>query len=356
MSEDKKKWLGLGKHSPCTCLEFHTDLNQLCDTCPLKKIIPKGIQTQIVTIAEDNRELMPPEQFEEWVKKELESAAKVRGEMRRNAMDAEEYLLKGRTRYYPNVLTELFIWNKERAKALRAVLDKAPPLEEQAAQLIRQAEDKAARFFEDWKNMKRHTIAENDPEVLANLRRRYIEHHERTFIPYLDFEGQTHAQLISRLKFILGEVKAGRDKRPATHYTNRLARRMANAQIITYLSGLVNSQEGRKAEPLPKPTKQKTDSLTTWQRCMYYRYLLEGGAPTPFDNDRKKEEAYNELAERHGGSAAHWKNTWVDTTKLRRKHESKRKKEGLKKVLKLLEEYKDAYRLCEMELRNAGIL
>ena len=131
---------------------------------------------------------------------------------------------------------------------------KTPGLEEQAAQLIRQAEDKAARMFEDWKNLKRHTLAENNPEVLANLRRRYIEHHERTFIPYIDFEGQTHAQLISRLKFILREVKAGRDSRPAEHYTNRLAHRMKNARIITYLSGLVNSQEGRKAEPELLPT------------------------------------------------------------------------------------------------------
>lgn len=119
------------------------------------------------------------------------------------------------------------------------------------------------------------------------------------------------------------------------------------------------SKAGPEAEPLPAVEdldKPKTDNLTTWQRCMYYRYLLEGGATTPFSNDRPKEEAYKELAKRHGKRWEHWRNIWGETTKLRRKHESKRKKEGLKKVLELLEEYPEAHRICEMELKNAGIL
>lgn len=229
-------------------------------------------------------------------------------------------------------------------------------LEAEAAQLIQEAEDKAARMFREWKNQARYILAEADPEILTEKRRAAIEAHQKSFTLILHTEATTRLTLLFRVKRVLKDIKAGRDSLPATHYTNRLAHRMANARIIEHLTQLIEGQEVRKAEPLPKPTKQKAGSLTTWERCMYYRYLYEAGAPTPFDNDRKKQEAYNELAERHGGSAAHWKNTWLETEPSNRKYESKRRQTGLKKVLKLLEEYPDAYRLCEMELRNAGIL
>jgi hypothetical protein len=130
---------------------------------------------------------------------------------------------------------------------------------------------------------------------------------------------------------------------------------MTNAQIITFLGGLIKEPEPRKAEPERRAIKPKTEGLTVWERCMYYRYLFEAGYPTPFDNDRPKYEAYTELAERHGGVVAHWKNTWLQTERNNRKHEGKRKA-GLKKVLPLLEEYPDAYRICAMELKKAGIL
>lgn len=249
MSEDKKKWLGLGKDSNCRCLEFYTDLTQLCDTCPLKTLIPEGIQFQIVAEAEDNRELMPPNQFKQWIEGQISAATAVMQQMRIDAMHPAEH--------YPNVLTEHFIWNKERAKALRRFMLNEI-LETEAAQIIAEAEGKAARLFEDWQSRKRYTLEEGNPQVLADLRRRHIQHHERTFIPYLDFEGATRLQLLSRLKFILREVKAGRDTRtnPA-HLTNRLAHRMTNARIITYLGGLVKEPEPRKAEPerLPEFTE-----------------------------------------------------------------------------------------------------
>lgn len=110
-----------------------------------------------------------------------------------------------------------------------------------------------------------------------------------------------------------------------------------------------------QVEAVQSSAKVEGEQLTTWEQCMYYRYLFESGAPTPFDGDRPKSEAYNELAERHGGSAAHWKNTFLQTERNNRKHERKRK-EGLKKVLKLLKQYPDAYRICELEMREAGIL
>ena len=116
MSEDKKKWLGLGKDSDCRCLEFYTDLTQLCEGCPLKTLIPEGIQFQIVAEAEDNRELMPPNQFRQWIEGQISAATAVMQQMRIDAMHP--------AKHYPNVLTEHFIWNKERAKALRRFVDR----------------------------------------------------------------------------------------------------------------------------------------------------------------------------------------------------------------------------------------
>jgi len=111
-----------------------------------------------------------------------------------------------------------------------------------------------------------------------------------------------------------------------------------------------------KENPLEADAEPQADSLTTWQRCMYYRYLLEGGVDNLFNSGISQMEAYNELAKRHGGSWKYWQTTWLQTDRDNRQHEGKRRKKGLKKVLKLLEEHPQAYRICEMELSKAGIL
>lgn len=105
----------------CNAIEFKTDLSELCERCPLKESIPKGIQTQIVAEAEDNRELMRTEQFREWIDEQIKAATKVMQEMRKDAMHPAQH--------YLNVLTEHFIWNKERAKALRAMLSNTAQVE-----------------------------------------------------------------------------------------------------------------------------------------------------------------------------------------------------------------------------------
>lgn len=102
----------------CNATEFKTDLSELCGRCPLRQTIPEGIQTQIVAQAEDSRELMPPEQYVKWIEGEINAAAKEMQQMRIDAMNPEQH--------YLNVLTEHFIWNKERAKALRAILNRKP--------------------------------------------------------------------------------------------------------------------------------------------------------------------------------------------------------------------------------------
>lgn len=120
MSEDKKKWLGLGKDSNCRCLEFYTDLTQLCDTCPLKTLIPETIQLKVVAQAEDNRELMPPNQFREWIEGQIKLDTGAMETYRDDAIKTPEL-------HYPNVLTQEFIYSKERAKALRRFIDEPEP-------------------------------------------------------------------------------------------------------------------------------------------------------------------------------------------------------------------------------------
>jgi DNA-binding PadR family transcriptional regulator len=122
----------LGKDSNCRCLEFYTDLTQLCEGCPLKKLIPEGIQTQIVAEAEDNRELMPPNQFRQWIEGQISAATAVMQQMRIDAMHPAEH--------YPNVLTEHFIWNKERAKALRRFIGEPEPMKAEPERLPEFAE------------------------------------------------------------------------------------------------------------------------------------------------------------------------------------------------------------------------
>lgn len=111
--------------------------------------------------------------------------------------------------------------------------------EADAARLIVEAEEKAVRLFRDWKSLERHTLAEGDPEILKQLRREWVEHGKNIFDPYLDYEGLTPLELLANLKFILGEVEAGRDTRSREYITILLAYRMRNAAIIEYLTQLI---------------------------------------------------------------------------------------------------------------------
>lgn len=230
-------------------------------------------------------------------------------------------------------------------------------LETEAAQIITEAEGKAARMFEDWKSRKRYTLEEGNPQVLAELRHRYIEHHDKIIPPYLDFEQQTRVQLLFEIKSILREVKAGRDTRtnPA-HLTNRLANRMTNAQIITYLGGLVKEQEPRKAEPERKTPKKSTpQNPTQWQLAAYYRYLVETDYPTPFDDYKTQKPAFEEIAKRHSQygkrSAGAFKQQWNLSNGAQRPHS--RNLPDLRVVLEMLTEYPRAAEKCKMEIKEA---
>lgn len=228
-------------------------------------------------------------------------------------------------------------------------------LESEAAQMIREAEDKAAQRFKEWQNQARYILEEADPAILKKERRKAIEAYRQSFTPELHHEVNTRLTLFARLKFILGEVKAGRDKRPATHYTNRLARRMANAQIIEYLAGLIEGQEGRKAEPEEKtPDKGTPENPTQWQLAAYYRYLKETDYPTPFDDYRTQKPAFEEIAKRHSKygyrSAGGFKQQWNLSNGAQRPHTGNLP--DLRVVLEMLTEYPRAAEKCKKEIKE----
>lgn len=103
----------------CNTTEFKTDLSQLCERCPLKKKIPEAIQIQIIAQAKENKEIMPQKGFTDWIEAEVKSATGNMQKMRINAMGQGQ-------RFLP-AITETYIWNKERAKALKTFFKPSKP-------------------------------------------------------------------------------------------------------------------------------------------------------------------------------------------------------------------------------------
>lgn len=258
MSEDKENRRKLAKDIIAAIVTEHPELEQFTDQRSLELIhLPRLERLYQTEYYPAYRDAPSPEDFRRAIRKDFDQwdkeiadsyeaytqAQKTPGKPISLSPSREDKDNDPRRRYLYTLFT-----NTLKIRFLQLTFPIM--LETEAAQIITEAEGKAARLFEDWKSTKRHTIEERNPDVLADLRHRHKQHHERTLKRYLDFEGTTRLQLLSRLKFILREVKAGRDTRtnPA-HLTNRLAHRMTNAQIITFLGGLVKEPEPMKAEP-----------------------------------------------------------------------------------------------------------
>ena len=95
-------------HSYCTTKEFKTDISQLCDKCPLLVIIPKKIEEQIIFQAKERYETNPDSIFQ-YIQSEIENAER---KMTKMFFDSKK---KG---MYLDKISEIYIWNKERIKAL----------------------------------------------------------------------------------------------------------------------------------------------------------------------------------------------------------------------------------------------
>lgn len=102
----------------CNTEGLKTDLEALCPGCPFRKNIPKWIEQQITPQIRENKELMPESDFRAWVSGEIKEATERMQEMRINAPQQPKRLL-------PKI-TETYLWNKERAKALKSFLEPKP--------------------------------------------------------------------------------------------------------------------------------------------------------------------------------------------------------------------------------------
>lgn len=107
-----------GKYTKCVSKEFKKDISELCADCPLIAEIKNGIVNQIDAQAKEQQDICTREQFEEYIRNEVS-----------NAQDAMKrvWLTEQQNMDYKNdphraKRIEIYIWNKERIKALNLVM------------------------------------------------------------------------------------------------------------------------------------------------------------------------------------------------------------------------------------------
>ncbi|GAB4035002.1 hypothetical protein [Spirosoma gilvum] len=103
----------------CDTEEFRGDIKELCASCGLAQYIMDGIEKQIVFQARQQRDILSETKFLEYIDAEIKSAQKTMMEMNLNMRRHET-----ERRYVANIpnTTMVFIWNKERIKALNRLL------------------------------------------------------------------------------------------------------------------------------------------------------------------------------------------------------------------------------------------
>lgn len=106
------------KHSNCTSKVFKKDISELCDKCPLVNIIQQGIENQIVSQVKERQELLTPQQFKSYLNDEVANA---QAAMQRVDL-VEKKSEDDKADPYRNNRSEIYIWNKERIKALNQFL------------------------------------------------------------------------------------------------------------------------------------------------------------------------------------------------------------------------------------------
>ena len=95
----------------CTTEKFKTDISQLCENCPLAIKIPKGIEEQIIFQAKEFYST-DPDSITEYIQSEIKKAQNSMTEMFYESKKA------GVPRDAIPKISEAYIWNKERIKAL----------------------------------------------------------------------------------------------------------------------------------------------------------------------------------------------------------------------------------------------
>jgi len=102
-------------YTKCTTEEFKTDISELCENCPITNKINKGIEDQIIFQADLKKEILPPKKFLEYIYSEMQDASEVMDRVYSIELQNKDNI---KDQHRTNRI-ELFIWNKERIKALK---------------------------------------------------------------------------------------------------------------------------------------------------------------------------------------------------------------------------------------------
>lgn len=102
------------KYIKCTSQVFISDISKLCDKCPLPSLINDGMKDQITFQAQEQKEILTTEQFNNYLDEEIKSATKeMESVFLKESRKKEHKNDKGRA-----IRIQHYIWNKERIKAL----------------------------------------------------------------------------------------------------------------------------------------------------------------------------------------------------------------------------------------------
>lgn len=156
-------------YSTCTTEEFKTDISELCENCPLTDKINNGIENQIIFQANIKKEILPPDNFLEYIYSEINSASEVIDRVYSIELRNKEYNINDQQR--ANRI-ELFIWNKERIKALKSFIpeDTNSPSNKKRnlqndpsfVQLFKNNEDRLNKFIQLLKGIHFSALDENN--------------------------------------------------------------------------------------------------------------------------------------------------------------------------------------------------
>ena len=101
------------RFSECRTKSFKKDFSDLCDTCPLRNTLPKAIDDQIREQALHQVECFPESIYRQWFETQFKSASEAMDRMVVQSFKEGTHL---------GGVTEIYIWNKMRAQALRSIL------------------------------------------------------------------------------------------------------------------------------------------------------------------------------------------------------------------------------------------
>lgn len=99
------------KYSNCNSDQFHTDLSELCETCPIHQKLPLYIDEQILKQALEQKEILSQTSYKAYLSSEIANAQEAMAKINR---------LQGQDQTVDDIGSriEVYILNKERIKVL----------------------------------------------------------------------------------------------------------------------------------------------------------------------------------------------------------------------------------------------